>query len=257
MYALYTLSRPMSARKAPQRRGLSRSIIVARALELGNVEGLDAVTLRRLAGDFGVTPMAIYRHVNDKQDLINAMTEAVMEDLDITVGFRPSMDWTDRIRKAMNNLKEQYAARPLTLPLSIAYSGEGPPAFWRMTEDLLGIAYEAGFRRRQALVLIRVISNLIAGYLLLTRQDSPSTAPQLTPREIELVRKRFELIPLALPADRFPNLIDSVHELADVWLSHPDRWWNDTVDLIVLGMEAMLDRQNGKGRARKRGRAKG
>jgi TetR/AcrR family tetracycline transcriptional repressor len=240
----------MSSKKAPKRRGLTRSGIVARALEIGNAEGLDAVSLRRLAADFEVTPMAIYRHVNDKQDLINAMTESVMEDLDITLGFRPSMHWTDRIRKAMNNLKEQYQAKPLTLPLSIAYSGEGPPAFWRMTEDLLAIAFEAGFKRRQAIVLIRLISNLVAGYLLLTRQGDPAAVQQLTPREIELVRKRFELVQLTLPADRFPNLIDSAHELADVWLSHPDRWWNDTVDLIVFGMEAMLERQKRRVRAR-------
>jgi AcrR family transcriptional regulator len=237
-------------KKIVSRRGLSRSGIVARAIEIGNAEGLDAVSLRRLAADFGVTPMAIYRHVNDKQDLINAMTESVMEDLDITAGFRPSMDWTERVRKAMNNLKEQYQAKPLTLPLSIAYSGEGPAAFWRMTEDLLGITFEAGFKRRQAIVLIRVISNLVAGYLLLTRQDTPLPGRQLTPREIELVRKRFELVQLTLPGDRFPNLIDSAHELADVWLSHPDRWWNDTVDLIVFGMEAMLERQKRRVRTR-------
>jgi hypothetical protein len=64
------------------------------------------------------------------------------------------------------------------------------------------------------------------------------------------VRKRFELVQLTLPGDRFPNLIDSAHELADVWLSHPDRWWNDTVDLIVFGMEAMLERQKRRVRTR-------
>src|SRR2546427_12644350 len=106
--------------------GLTREAIVARALELGGAEGLEAVSLRRLASELGVTPMALYRHVRDKEDLINAMTEVVLEGLDLTAGFRPSMRWTDRVRRALLNFKEQMEARPLALPLAIAYSGEGP-----------------------------------------------------------------------------------------------------------------------------------
>jgi len=56
------------------------------------------------------------------------MTEAVLEGLDATVGFRPEMNWTERLRLAIDNYKEQIDARPLALPLSIAYTGEGPPA---------------------------------------------------------------------------------------------------------------------------------
>src|SRR2546421_4360684 len=153
-----------------RRRGLTREAIVARALEIGGAEGLEAVSLRRLALELGVTPMALYRHVRDKQDLINAMTEVVLEGLDVTVGFEPSMSWTQRVRRAMLNYKEQMDARPLALPLSIAYTGENPVAFWRMLEALLAILLDAGFARRQAIVLIRVVSNLLAGYLLLLRQ---------------------------------------------------------------------------------------
>src|SRR5207253_1974177 len=111
------------------RRRLTREAVVARALELGNAEGLDAVSLRRLATELRVTPMALYRHVGDKQDLINAMTEAVLEDIDLSRGFSPGMAWTDRIRLAMENYKEFLDARPLALPLSIRYAGDGPDSF--------------------------------------------------------------------------------------------------------------------------------
>jgi hypothetical protein len=37
--------------------------------------------------------------------------------------------------------------------------------------------------------------------------------------------------------------------MADVWLSNPDRWWRDTVDLIVFGLEAMQERRRGRSRA--------
>ena len=87
------------------RPGLTREAVVARALEIGTAEGLEAVSLRRLAREFGVTSMALYRHVRDKQDLVNAMTEATLEGIDATVGFRPGMTWTERLRLGIDNYK--------------------------------------------------------------------------------------------------------------------------------------------------------
>ena len=227
---------------ARQRPGLTRGGVVARALEIGTGEGLEAVSLRRLAQEFGVTPMALYRHVRDKQDLINAMTEVVLEGIDATVGFRPEMTWAERMRLAIDNYKEQIDARPLALPLSIAYTGEGPPAFWTTLEDLLAILLDAGFGRREAIVLIRMISNLLAGYLLLLQQGAPSEFTQIDPQQIDLLRRHFALAQLSLPRDQFPNLVESAEDTAEVWLTDPNQWWRNTVDLIVFGLERMLER---------------
>jgi AcrR family transcriptional regulator len=227
--------------QATGRPGLTRETVVARALQIGNAEGLEAVSLRRLAHELGVTPMALYRHVRDKQDLINAMTEVVLEGIDATVGFRPEMTWSERMRLAMDNYKEQIDARPLALPLSIAYSGEGPPGVWKVLEDLLVILLDAGFGRREAIVQIRMISILLAGYLLLLRQGAPPDATELDPHEMDLLRRGFALVQLSLPRDEFPNLVESAEDTAEVWMSDPDRWWPNTVDLIVFGLERMLD----------------
>lgn len=223
------------------RRGLSRESVVARAIELGTAEGLEAVTLRRLAQELHVTPMALYRHVRDKQDLINAMTEVVLDGIDATAGLEPDMAWTERLRRAIDNYKRDLDARPLALPLSIAYTGDGPPGFWKVLEDLLQILLEAGFARRRAIVLIRMMSNLLAGYLLLLRQGGAPAALALDERQMDLMRRRFELVQLSLPQDEFPNLVASARDTADVWLNDPDRWWDDTIDLLVFGLERMLE----------------
>jgi TetR/AcrR family tetracycline transcriptional repressor len=227
-------------------RGLTRAAIVGRALKIGEAEGLDAVSLRRLASEFGVTPMALYRHVRNKQDLINAMAELVMEGLDLTVGFRASMSWTDRVRRALLNFRDQMDERPLALHLQIAYGGDNISAFWRPIEDVLGILLSAGFKARDAAKLIRIVSNLLAGYLLLVRPARP-TAHQQGNIDRELLRKRFELGLLSMQHDQFPNTVATARGLADVWASDPDRWWPDTVDLLVFGLEAML-RTERKGR---------
>ena len=221
------------------RPGLTREAVVTRALEIGTAEGLEAVSLRRLAREFGVTSMALYRHVRDKQDLINAMTEATLEGIDATARFRPGMTWSERLRLGIETYKEQLDARPLALPLSIAYSGEGTPAIWRVLEDFLAILLEAGFARREAIVQIRMLSGLLAGYLLLLRQGPPLPDDA---HQIELLRRGFALTQLSLPRDEFPNLIESAEDTAEVWLSDPDRWWENTVDLITFGLERMLER---------------
>ena len=223
-------------------RALTRAAIVRRAQKIGETEGLDGVSLRRLASEFRVTPMALYRHVRDKQDLINAMAESVMEGLDLTVGFRASMSWTDRVRRAMLNFRDQIDQRPLALQLQLAYSGDNLSAFWRPIEDVLGILLSAGFKRRESATLIRIVSNLLAGYLLLVRPAGPNVSQQGNVTDRELLRKRFELGLLSLQRDQFPNTAATSRELADVWASDPDRWWPDTVDLLVFGLEAMLQK---------------
>ena len=237
--------KPMNATPSGQavgRPSLTREGVVARALEIGTAEGLEAVSLRRLAQELGVTPMALYRHVRDKQDLVNAMTEAVLEGIDTTAGYRPGMTWTERMRLAIDNYKDQIVARPLALPLSIAYDGDGPPAFWKVLEDLLDILLDAGFGRREAIVLIRMISNLLAGYLLLMQQGAPPDALRLDPHRIDLMRRRMVLAQLSLPRDEFPNLVDSAEDTAEVWLADPNRLWGNTVDLIMFGLEGLLER---------------
>ena len=235
-------------------RGLTRAAIVKRALKLGETEGLDAVSLRRLAQEFGVTPMALYRHVRDKQDLINAMAELAMEGLDLTVGFRASMSWTDRVRRALLNFRDQMQERPLALQLQIAYSGDNLSAFWRPIEDVLGILLNAGFKRREAATSIRIVSNLLAGYLLVVRPAGRNADQEGNSVDRELLRKRFELGLLSLHGDQFPNTVVNARELADVWASDPDRSWPDTVDLLVFGLEAMLRKarkgRRGQGRPR-------
>ena len=229
----------------PGRPGLTREAVVERAIEIGTAEGLEAVSLRRIAQELRVTPMALYRHVRDKQDLINAMTEAVLAGVDASAGVDPGMTWTERLRRYVDNYKAQLDERPLALPLSIAYNAEGPPSFWKVLEDLLSILLDAGFERREAIVLIRMISNLLAGYLLLLQQGTPAGVALPDPHTLDLMRRRFALSQLSLPMDQFPNLVASAEDTAEIWLTDPNHWWGQTVDLITFGLERMLERRAG------------
>jgi TetR/AcrR family transcriptional regulator, tetracycline repressor protein len=220
-------------------RRLTRRAIIDRALELGDAEGLDAVSLRRLATDLGVTPMALYRHVKDKQDLINAMYEAIVDDFDLRADVRPGMKWTNQLRRALMNIIALHD-RLVAWPLAIAYSGSGSPAIWRMYEGALDILTRAGFTRREAVELNHMLAMLVAGSLLLFRQGALPESDELL-----LASKRFELDLLSLPRADFPNVVASARELADVQFSDPQLHLKAIVDFIVDGVEAMLNKRKG------------
>jgi AcrR family transcriptional regulator len=226
----------MPQAESAKRRGLTRRMVIDRALELGDAEGLEAVSLRRLASELGVTPMAIYRHVKDKQDLVNAMYEAIVEGFDLNAGVRPGMKWTTQLRRSLMNVIALHD-RPVALPLAIAYSGGGSPAIWRMYECGLDILMRAGFTRREAVEVNRMLSTLLAGYVVLFRQ-----APQVQADELLTAHKQFELELLRLPRADFPNVVASASELAEAQFSNPQRQLKGIVDFMVGGVEAMLTR---------------
>jgi AcrR family transcriptional regulator len=220
-------------------RGLTRQAIIVRALELGDAEGIEAVSLRRLANELGVTPMALYRHVKDKQDLVNAMYEALVEHFDLKREHRPGVKWANQLRQALMKFIALHE-RPVALPLAIAYSGGGSPAIWRMFEDGLGILLKAGFSRREAVALNRMVSIVVAGYLMLSRQAPAPEADELT-----VARKRFELEMLSLPRAEYPNVVASARELVDAQFSDPQQLVKLFVDFTVGGVEAMLNKRRG------------
>ena len=87
--------------KTASRPSLSRDVVADRALEIADAEGLDAVTIRRLATELGVTPMALYWHFRTKEDLLAGLADRVLDGLEVPPR---STDWTADIGAAMRAL---------------------------------------------------------------------------------------------------------------------------------------------------------
>src|SRR4051794_6147278 len=92
---------PRTAAVKAARSDLSRDAIVERALTLMDAEGADAITIRRIAQEFGVTPMALYWHVANKEELLAAMGDALL------AGVRPppaTGPWHVQLRRVVDVL---------------------------------------------------------------------------------------------------------------------------------------------------------
>ena len=71
-----------------------RAAILAASLELADEQGLAAVTMHAVADRLGVTPMALYRHVANKADLLDGMVESILLEVPLP---DPADEWPDRL----------------------------------------------------------------------------------------------------------------------------------------------------------------
>jgi AcrR family transcriptional regulator len=114
-------------RKRPSRGpkpGLSVERIAEAAIEVVNAEGLEALSMRRVAEALGFTPMALYRYVPGKWELIEVM-------VDTAVGTPPESiaagaDWREKIRRWSAELHTVYLARPWVLEVPLSGLEMGP-----------------------------------------------------------------------------------------------------------------------------------
>ena len=93
-----------------ERTRLSKRAVVDRALKLADADGLDTLTIRKLAQDLGVTPMALYWHFRSKDDLLEGMAEQVWSEIDVVVD--PSVPWWAQLQGGLESLLTALRAHP-------------------------------------------------------------------------------------------------------------------------------------------------
>lgn len=168
-------SQPSSAR-SPRPERLSRERIVAEAIALADRDGLDALSMRRLAAALEVDPMSLYHHVRDKEALLDAMGDALVARI-----ARPEAEgeWTGRLRELI------LAARAVMLrhPWSarVLQSREQPGAATIAHVDaVLGILRGGGVSLEVAHHALHVLGSRVLGFSENLFDDAPSeTDPAL------------------------------------------------------------------------------
>src|SRR5690349_21612984 len=96
------------------RPALSTHRIAAAAVGIADADGLDAITMRRLAAELGVAPMAAYRHVSGKEDVLELMVDRVYGEVDIPDGA----GWRDTVRAFATGIRALVSRHPWLTRLS-------------------------------------------------------------------------------------------------------------------------------------------
>lgn len=214
-----------------ERTRLSRSAVVDRALALADGEGVDALTIRRLAQELGVTPMALYWHFRNKEELIAGLAGRIWGEVKSDVD--PAAGWPRKLRSLLESLIDVLRAHPSASALLLGADKLGP-AYWQVTEVTLDVLRSAGFDAVHASEIAR--SALWTGLMLV--MSEPGFDPGLTEAErAEHIRhKQVELA--SLPPERYPRLVEAAVPLT-ACDDEPVFHYQFGVDLFIAGVQAM------------------
>ena len=88
---------------------LSRDRVLRAAVELADRDGADALSMRRLAAELGVVPMALYKHVANKDELLDGMIDVVVGEIDPP---RTDTDWKTAVRERILSARRALLRHP-------------------------------------------------------------------------------------------------------------------------------------------------
>lgn len=182
---------------------LSKQRVVAEAVRLADSEGVDGLSMRRLASSLGAGAMSLYHYVANKEELLDAMVDVVFEEIEL-----PSLetDWQSAMRLRSASIRQALARHPWANGLMHSSTTPGP-ANLRHNEAVTACLREAGFTVVMATHANWLLDSYIFGFALQEAGLPFDTADQLT----DMVKDVY--LP-QLPPDEFPYLNESAATLA-------------------------------------------
>jgi AcrR family transcriptional regulator len=185
-------------RRRPERQArasLSRERIVEAGIALADEEGLEALTLRRLAVVLGAKPMSIYTYVDDKESLLDAMYSRLLERLG---NYPPAGTWQGELHTAARAIAAFFTEHPNLLPLLLRPAP--PRVVAHIFERLITGMTAAGFEPAAAMRALRTVVSYAVGHVLLdtSLMKGGQGAPELRQRFLHSLVT--ELSPKDFPA---------------------------------------------------------
>ena len=215
-----------SAASGTARGRLSPEAVIDRAMVLADAEGLDAVTVRKLADLLGVTPMALYWHFRDKRSLLSALADRVTVEIDLAVDV--DAPWLDQLRHVMTSMVRVLRAHPWAARLFSGWFEPSGPQL-RGLEVVLGILARGGLTPQRAVGITRHVLRTVVGMVA----DEPAYQAPAEPA----CDPGSEAMFAELPAGEFPHVLAAVAPLTAC--DDADEYYAFGMELLFAGVEAI------------------
>ncbi|MEV0675759.1 TetR/AcrR family transcriptional regulator C-terminal domain-containing protein [Actinosynnema sp. NPDC050436] len=144
---------------------LSASGIRATALAIIDRDGLDGLSMRKLAAELGVRAASLYGHVTTKDDLLHELAGEILERVDVG-GFADG-DWRHGLTTCARSYRAALAEHPNIVPF-LAYGPAHREASLRRLDVVHGGLVRAGWGRREATMIAASLMYLVFGAALST-----------------------------------------------------------------------------------------
>lgn len=211
-----------------RREPLNREKILDAALALAASEGLEGLSMRKLAKSLGVEAMSLYNHVSNKADILDGMAERAFGEVDCP---DPALPWPEKVRAIALSMHAALSRHPV-VPLALVTDQANPTSATalRPLDALIGALLEAGFPDADARRMLAAVNSVIFGSLLLstagfTAEDFPAEAGG---RQADLFARRID--PAGLP--HFSRLLKTLPD------TDPRADFECALDVLISGLIA-------------------
>jgi AcrR family transcriptional regulator len=181
------------------RPSLSRERVAEAALELANSEGLDALSMRRLADSLGVGTMTLYGYFRSKRELLDAMVDAAISEPGPSP---PHGGWRAELQTLLRDARRDLLRHPALVEIRVRQPVLRPEAL-RFAEAGIRTLVGAGFDRREAALAFRLLFSYSFGFAAF----SPAEA-------VEEDRAAAAAALRSLPPEDYPELTAAAGEAA-------------------------------------------
>lgn len=200
---------------------LTRERVLRAAVELADERGIAAVTMRELAAKLGIEAASLYNHVDNKDDLLGAMTELVAAQIDVP---SDAPDWKAAMRRRAISARDVFALHPWASALMDSRQHSGP-AQLSYADRVLGTLLAGGFTPRAAANAFLILDTYIYGF---QRQQSSLALPE----GVDTFDVAEEVVSTVSP-DAYPSLV----RIAEDFMTGA----HDEAAVFEFGLDLILD----------------
>lgn len=182
--------------------GLSVQRVVAEAMRLADRDGVDGLSMRRLAAELGAGAMSLYHYVASKEELLDAMIDVVFGEIELPPD---DADWQSALRRRATSARQALARHPWAITLMESRTTPGP-ANLRHREAVTACLRRAGFSVVMTAHANWLLDSYVYGFALQEASLPFDTAEDLAAMADDVFMPQ-------LPADQFPYLRESAEAL--------------------------------------------
>jgi AcrR family transcriptional regulator len=182
------------------RQRLSRERVLRAAVALADQAGIEGLSMRRLGEQLGVEAMSLYKHVANKDDLLDGMVDSVFAEIDLAADAR---GWRTVMRRRAVSVREVLKRHPWAVPLMQSRPHPGPSTLTHL-DALIAVLRGAGFSVALTAHALSAIDAYVYGFAMQEKALPFDTEERST----EVVQQ----ILAAMPADQWPHLVEFSRE---------------------------------------------
>lgn len=207
--------------------GLSKQRVVVEAIQLADREGVDGLSMRRLAGALDAGAMSLYHYVANKDELLDAMIDVVFDEIELP---SEDTDWQTAMRQRTVSARQVLARHPWAIGLMESRTAPGP-AHLRHREAVTACLRRAGFSVLMATHANWLLDVYVYGFALQEASLPFDSAGEFADMAEDVYLPQ-------LPSDKFPFLNESAAALVAAGYDPADEFMFG-LDLILTALEPL------------------